>query len=118
MADQSGFLAREYEAINAHLRGNIRQFVNWFGFFLTASLVALAAFLAVGDRWPEVRLVRLRYAVPGLFLFLHLLAFVGMLTFRRYIAATSPPRAGASRRSSARPGARAGPRSRWASASG
>jgi hypothetical protein len=61
--------------------------VNWFSFFLTASLVALAAFLALGDRWPEVRLVRLRYAVPGLFLFLHLLAFVGILTFRRYIGA-------------------------------
>src|SRR5688572_471607 len=53
------------------------------------SAVALAAFLAVGDRWPEVRLVRLRYAVPGLFLFLHLLAFVGILTFRRYIGAAS-----------------------------
>lgn len=89
MADQGSFLAREYEAVNAHLRGNVRQFVNWFGFFLTASLAALAAFLALGDRWPEVRLVRLRYAVPGVFLFLHLLAFVGILTFRRYIAAAS-----------------------------
>jgi hypothetical protein len=89
MVDQSGLLVREYEAINTHLRGNIGQFVNWFSFFLTASLVALAAFLAVGDRWPDVRLVRLRYVVPGVFLFLHVLAFVGILIFRRYIAAAS-----------------------------
>ena len=89
MDGQSGFVSREYEAINAHLRDNIRQFVNWFSFFLTASLVALAVVLAVGDRWPEVRLVRLHYAVPGVFLFLHVLAFIGILTFRRYIAAAS-----------------------------
>jgi hypothetical protein len=89
MADRSEFLLGEYEAINEHLRGNIRQFVNWFSFFLTASLAALAASLAVGDRWPDVGPVRLRYAVPGVFLFLHLLAFVGILTFRRYISASS-----------------------------
>ncbi|MBL6454565.1 hypothetical protein JMJ55_04460 [Belnapia sp. T6] len=89
MVDHTGLLVREYEAINAHLRSNIGQFVNWFSFFLTASFVALAAFLAVGDRWPEVRLMRLRYVVPGVFLFLHMLAFVGILIFRRYIAAAS-----------------------------
>ncbi len=89
MDGQSGLLPKEYEAINAHLRGNIGQFVNWFSFFLTASFVALAVFVAVGDRWPEFRLVRLRYAVPGVFLFLHVLAFIGILTFRRYIAAAS-----------------------------
>src|SRR5215210_5197657 len=80
MADTNDLLAREYEAINAHLRGNIGQFVNWFSFFLTASFVALAVFVAVGDRWPEFRMVRLRYAVPGVFLFLHVLAFIGRLS--------------------------------------
>src|SRR4051812_22512728 len=89
MDSQSGFVSKEYEAINSHLRDNIRQFVNWFSFFLTASFVALAVFLAVGDRWPEVRVVRLRYAVPGVFMFLHVLAFIGIFTFRRYIGAAS-----------------------------
>ena len=37
MADTNDLLAREYEAVNAHLRANIGQFVNWFSFFLTFS---------------------------------------------------------------------------------
>jgi hypothetical protein len=36
MNDQGGLVSKEYEALNAHLRENIRQFVNWFSFFLTA----------------------------------------------------------------------------------
>ena len=86
MADTNDLLAREYEAINAHLRANIGQFVNWFSFFLTFSFVALAVFVATGDRWPQPRLLRLEYAVPAVFLLMHLLAFVAILTFRHYIA--------------------------------
>ena len=89
MATGADLLRQEYREVNAHLRANTTQFVNWFSFFLTASLVALAAFLGGGDRWPEVRLVRLRYAVPGPFLLMHLLAFVGIPTFRRYLSAAS-----------------------------
>ena len=79
-------MAREYEAINAHLRANIGQFVNWFSFFLTFSFVALAVFVATGDRWPQPRLLRLEYAVPAVFLLMHMLAFAAILTFRHYIA--------------------------------
>ncbi len=86
MADASGLLAREYEAINAHLRANIGQFVNWFSFFLTFSFAALAVFVATCDRWPRPRLLSLGYAVPAAFLLLHMLAFGAILTFRHYIA--------------------------------
>jgi hypothetical protein len=86
MADTSGLLVKEYEAINAHLRANIGQFVNWFSFFLTFSFAALAVFVATGDRWPQPRLLSLGYAVPAVFLLLHVLAFGAILTFRHYIA--------------------------------
>ncbi len=75
MADTSGLLVKEYEAVNAHLRANIGQFVNWFSFFLTFSFAALAVFVATGDRWPQPRLLNLGYAVPAVLLLMHLLAF-------------------------------------------
>src|SRR5919106_1701137 len=87
MADTNGLLLKEYEAVNAHLRANIGQFVNWFSFFLVFSFAALAVFVATGDRWPQPRLLRLEYAVPAVFLLLHMLAFGAILTFRHYIAA-------------------------------
>lgn len=86
MADTSDLLIKEYEAVNAHLRANIGQFVNWFSFFLTFSFAALAVFVATGDRWPQPRLLSLGYAVPAAFLLLHMLAFGDILTFRHYIA--------------------------------
>jgi hypothetical protein len=86
MADTRDLLAMEYEAVNAHLRANVGQFVNWFSFFLTFSFAALAAFVATGDRWPQLRLLPMGYAVPAVFLLMHLLAFVAILTFRHYIA--------------------------------
>jgi hypothetical protein len=89
MADTRDLLAMEYEAVNAHLRANIGQFVNWFSFFLTFSFAALAVFVATGDRWPQPRLLPLGYAVPAVFLLMHLLAFGAILTFRHYIAAAS-----------------------------
>ena len=87
MADTSDLLAMEYEAVNAHLRANTGQFVNWFSFFLPFSFAALAVFVATGDRWPQPRLLALAYAVPAAFLLLHMLAFGAILTFRHYIAA-------------------------------
>jgi hypothetical protein len=87
MADTSDLLVKEYEAVNAHLRANVGQFVNWFSFFLTFSFAALAVFVATGDRWPQPRLLRLEYAVPAVLLLMHLLAFGAILTFRHYIAA-------------------------------
>ena len=87
MADTSDLLIKEYEAVNAHLRANIGQFVNWFSFFLVFSFAALAVFVATGDRWPQPRLLRLEYAVPAVFLLMHMLAFGAILTFRHYIAA-------------------------------
>ena len=87
MADTDGdLLVEEYKAVNAHLRANIGQFVNWFSFFLTFSFAALAVFVATGDRWPQPRLLGLGYAVPAAFLLLHMLAFGAILTFRHYIA--------------------------------
>ena len=87
MADTSGdLLIKEYEAVNAHLRANIGQFVNWFSFFLVFSFAALAVFVATGDRWPQPRLLNLGYAVPAVFLLMHMLAFGAILTFRHYIA--------------------------------
>ena len=87
MADMSGLLVKEYEAVNAHLRANIGQFVNWFSFFLVFSFAVLAAFVATGERWAQPRLLNLGYAVPAVLLLMHLLAFGAILTFRHYMAA-------------------------------
>ncbi len=86
MAEGHDLLAWEYEAVDAHLRANVGQFVNWFSLFLALALAALGAFAATADLWPRHPWLDWRYAVPGAFLFLHVLAFVGILTFRRYIA--------------------------------
>ena len=86
MAAGANLLRQEYQEVNAHLRANTTQFVNWFSFFLTFSFAALAVFVATGGRWPQPRLLPLGYAVPAVFLLLHLLAFVAILTFRHYIA--------------------------------
>ena len=42
---ENDLLIREYQEINAHLRTNTTQFVNWFSFLLTFSLAAAATFL-------------------------------------------------------------------------
>jgi hypothetical protein len=116
MTDTRDLLVKEYEAVSAHLRANIGQFVNWFSFFLTFSFAALAVFVATGDRWPQPRLLPLGYAVPAVFLLMHLLAFAAILTFRHY----SPRPTAGSARSWPRPGwrRRAARRSRCGSASG
>lgn len=80
-------ILREYHEVNAHLRANTTQFVNWFSFFLTFNLVAAAAFLVANARLPGLRGFAIEYGVPIVFLLLHVLAFVGILTFRRYTTA-------------------------------
>lgn len=80
-------LLREYQEVNAHLRANTTQFVNWFSFFLTSSFVVGAIFLVSNEQRPGFRGIALEYGLPVVFLLLHVLAFVGILTFRRYITA-------------------------------
>ncbi|MBV9653244.1 MAG: hypothetical protein JOZ42_01640 [Acetobacteraceae bacterium] len=81
-------LFREYTEINAHLRANITQFVNWFSFFLTFSFASVAAFLAAVTARADARGFPLTYGVQIVFLLMHVLAFVSILTFRRYIVAS------------------------------
>jgi hypothetical protein len=78
---------REYQEINAHLRTNTAQFVNWFSFFLTFSLLAAATFLLASERRAGLHGLALAYGVPIVCLMLHALAFAGILIFRRYITA-------------------------------
>ena len=87
MAERTELLLREYDEINAHLRSNISQFVNWFSFFLLSSFVALAVFVSGYRNWPELR--HFFYAVLILCLFLHILAFAGIVIFRRYISVSN-----------------------------
>ena len=87
MAAGADLLLREYQEVNAHLRANTTQFVNWFSFFLSFSFVAAATFLVAGAHGSGLRGFALVYGVPIAFLLLHVLAFVGILTFRRYIMA-------------------------------
>ncbi len=63
------------------------QFVNWFSFFLTSNLVAAAVYLVANEHPPRLRGVAIEYGVPTVFLVLHILAFAGILTFRRYVMA-------------------------------
>ena len=65
--ERTELLLREYDEINAHLRSNISQFVNWFSFFLLSSFVALAVFVSGYRNWPELR--HFFYAVLIVFLF-------------------------------------------------
>jgi hypothetical protein len=87
MVERTELLLREYDEINAHLRSNIGQFVNWFSFFLLSSFIALAVFVSGYRNWPELR--HFFYAVLIVFLFLHILAFAGIITFRHYILASN-----------------------------
>lgn len=77
-------LASEYEEVNAHLRANLGQFVNWFSFFLTFSFLSVAVFSAFRA---GLRGFALTYGVEIVFLLLHILVFAGIIIFRRYITA-------------------------------
>jgi hypothetical protein len=87
MAAGADLLRQEYQEVNAYLRANTAQFVNWFSFFLIFSFMAAAIFLATIAYRSGLRGYALAYGVPLTFLLLHILAFVGILTFRRYIMA-------------------------------
>jgi hypothetical protein len=87
MAVEPDLLKLEYQEVNAHLRANIGQFVNWFSFFLLFSFVSIAFFSGLAAYGPERHGFVLRRGVQIVFLLLHVLAFVGILIFRRYILA-------------------------------
>ena len=86
IAADPDLLRQEYVEINGHLRANIAQFVNWFSFFLTFSFLALGVVVAFGQDWPAMQRPAIHRAVVIIFLLMHVLAFVAILTFRRYIA--------------------------------
>ena len=89
MTTKTDVLMAEYKEINQHLRCNIQQFVNWFSFFLTFSLVAVAVFSTNVNRLPRLGEFGLYYPILAVFLVLHILAFVAILIFRRYISVTN-----------------------------
>jgi hypothetical protein len=87
MDQRPALLLKEYEEVNAHLRANTTQFANWFSLFLLGSLVAAGLFLSAPDLRPALDTIVRRGAVQSVCLIMHILAFVGILTFRRYILA-------------------------------
>jgi hypothetical protein len=84
-ASETTLLIAEYQEVNAHLRANTTQFVNWFSFFLTFSFVAAAIFAAVSVARPELWASQAAYGVEVVFLLMHILALTGIVVFRRYI---------------------------------
>jgi hypothetical protein len=84
---ETDLLLHEYQEINGHLRTNTTQFVNWFSFLLVLSLVTTVAFLVTNLHRSGLRGIALEYGVPIVCLILHVLAFAGILIFRRYIIA-------------------------------
>lgn len=81
-------LLQEYREVNAHLRANITQFVNWFSFSLIFSFGAAAIFVAAAMSRPQMQGSALAYGAKTIALLLNVLALAGILTFRRYIAAS------------------------------
>jgi hypothetical protein len=84
---ENDLLIREYQEINAHLRTNTTQFVNWFSLLLTFSLVTAMALLVTNVHRSGLRGIALEYGVPIVCLILHVLVFAGILIFRHYIIA-------------------------------
>jgi hypothetical protein len=87
MEPRAALLLQEYQEVNAHLRVNTNQFVNWFSFFLTLSLLVAGLFVAAPDYRPVLPGFIHRYAVQIVSLLMHIPAFIGILIFRRYILA-------------------------------
>ena len=85
MEERSALLLLEYQEVNAHLRSNTSQFVNWFSFFLTLSLLIASVFVAIPDYRRALGRFAHRYGVQLVFLLMHIPAFAGIFTFRRYI---------------------------------
>jgi hypothetical protein len=88
METGTDLLLREYQEVNAYLRTNMTQFVNWFSFFLTFSFVVISIFAAAAIYRPELHSFALIYGMQVVFLLMHILAFIGIITFRRYIGAS------------------------------
>jgi hypothetical protein len=89
MVERAALLLQEYQEVNAHLRANTSQFVNWFSFFLTLSLLMAGVFVAASGHRPAAlggRFVQ-HYGVQLVSLLMHIPVFVGIFTFRRYIIA-------------------------------
>src|SRR3954451_19676766 len=86
MEERAALLLQEYQEVNAHLRANTNQFVNWFSFFLTLSLLVAGLFIVLDYR-PVLPGFARRYGVQLVALLMHVPAFIGILTFRHYIAA-------------------------------
>jgi hypothetical protein len=86
-AAETELLLHEYREINAHLRTNTTQFVNWFSLFLIVSLVSAVVFVAADSHGSGLRGLILSYGVPIACLVLHVAVFAGILIFRRYITA-------------------------------
>jgi hypothetical protein len=87
MENRAALLLQEYQEVNAHLRANTSQFVNWFSFFLTLSLLTAGVFVATPEYRPALGWFARRYGVQLVLLLMHIPAFVGILTFRHYILA-------------------------------
>jgi hypothetical protein len=87
MVDRAALLLQEYQEVNAHLRANTSQFVNWFSFFLTLSLLMAGVFAATPDYRPALGRFAQHYGVQLVSLLMHIPVFVGIFTFRRYIIA-------------------------------
>jgi len=81
---ESELLLKEYSEINGHLRSNMALFVSWFSLALILGFTGVALAATYGNT-PGLRLTR---AMEAILLLLHLLAFVGIFSFRRYIAAS------------------------------
>ena len=84
---ENDLLLQEYQEINAHLRTNTTQSVNWFSFLRTFSLVTATALLVTNVHRSGLRGIALEYGVPIVCLILHVLVFAGILIFRHYIIA-------------------------------
>jgi hypothetical protein len=87
MEERSALLLQEYQEVNAHLRANTSQFVNWFSFFLTLSLLIAGLFAVMPEHRPALGRFAQRHGVQLVSLLMHIPALVGILTFRRYILA-------------------------------
>jgi AraC-like DNA-binding protein len=87
MVERAALLLQEYQEVNAHLRANTNQFVNWFSFFLTLSLLVAGVFATAPDYRPALGRFAHHYGVQVVSLLMHIPVFVGIFTFRRYIIA-------------------------------
>ena len=63
MVERPALLLQEYQEVNAHLRANTSQFVNWFSFFLTLSLLMAGVFASTPHYRPALGRFAQHYGV-------------------------------------------------------